>query len=284
MKFLFMLMMCFPVFLAAQDVYFISHKKGVVIKKGQKQPLKVGDAVYLTDSLSYDKPESYLSVCSPVKGNRILQRDKKAIPPKQGEFFLAVKDLLAPATKTVTLGVRAGRLNSMFDLTNFFRSFSRLSPMLVVDYRRIPLNGTNFPDRANQFFYITYRYDGEAIDKKLSFKEPASARDTLFLLINENLYSVDGKPVDPEKPESLALYSRVENTDKNTLVAPLHIRYCTTETILPELQVIYKTFKESLAGKLNKDVLLEEELRAHLATYWGQVDDETFIRLFKQLH
>ncbi|MBO9567131.1 MAG: hypothetical protein J7621_30440, partial [Niastella sp.] len=104
MKYVLLICLLWPASLMAQDVYYISHIQGVVKKKGQRKALQVGEEIYLNDSLSYDKPGSYLSVCSPEKGNFILKRDKAAPVSKKNEFLVAVKDILVPATKTGTLG------------------------------------------------------------------------------------------------------------------------------------------------------------------------------------
>jgi hypothetical protein len=267
----------------AEDVYYISHIQGVVKKKGQKKALQVGEEVYLNDSLSYDKPDSYLSVCSPEKGNFILKRDKTAPASKKNEFLVAVKDILVPATKTGTLGVRGGLLNNLFDLENYLRTFSPQAPMLVCDVRRIALNNTSFVNPADRFFYITYRYKQQDIDKKLSFSKPVSSKDTLFLLLDNTLYQVDGKPIDPAEPDSLNLYYRIHTENKNSLVSQVYIRYCTSVELLPELKVLYNVWEKAFTGKPDKEQLITRELRDHLVAHWGRLDEDTFRKLYGQV-
>ncbi|MBO9564965.1 MAG: hypothetical protein J7621_19470, partial [Niastella sp.] len=181
------------------------------------------------------------------------------------------------------LGVRGGVLNNLFDLENYLRTFSPQAPMLVCDVRRIALNNTLFVNPADRFFYITYRYKQQDIDKRLSFSKPASPKDTLFLLLDNTLYLVDGKPIDPAEPDSLNLYYRVHSENKNTFVSPVYMRYCTSGELLPELNVLYNTFDKTFTGKPDKEQLISRELRDHLVAHWGRLDEETFRKLYAQV-
>lgn len=95
-------------------------------------------------------------------------------------------------------------ITSQIDLTNYFIEANNSSTnnlfLVIGDSIEIKISPEVYKMNDNQFFYVSYIYNNERINKRLNFKH-----DTLILNEKE-IYTIDGKSFNPSKPLNMIFY------------------------------------------------------------------------------
>lgn len=172
----------------AADKYKVIKVDGKIILEKTKEDLKKGDIFLAGMALSFKTPQSRAAVISSLKGRFVLSASEKG------------QTKILPAANNISS--RAGALINLIDLQNHFSG-----KYLVIGEMQLELGKEAFPLDENNFFYLSYEYNGETIRKKLK------SEDNHLVLNKEEIYKVDGKAI-PYEEKDMTLYYRSNNESK----------------------------------------------------------------------
>lgn len=157
--------------------------------------LKVGDEFSENAPIEWTTPRQAVKVLNLSDNTQkliVAEKYKKTDSKNLKSYLLAEQQLSTRkgvALSTLELGLV---LNDTFYL---------LDPVMVET--KLPIDGSHF-------FFVTFEYNGETINKKLESQED-------FLIFDNSLFSIDGNPVPPGDLEMSVWYMDLENQNR-TLV------------------------------------------------------------------
>ena len=234
----------------AQNIYHVLNVKGIVRLEKTKAAIKVNDQISDRDALLFGSATDAVAVISSKNGRMILRPKPTA---RSSELICLVSDILNPGT--ARLSTRAGSINNIIELKNYFGQ----DTLFVLGAFKVWISSSAFPMNATDFFFVRYRWKGEAINKKLSFE-----KDSLILTAGD-IYSVDAAPIAPKDAIDAQLFykqgSTVSEIGSFTVLFP-------KETGLIELVTSFKRHS-SFKGKQFVD-----ELTPLLRDIYGRTDPE----------
>lgn len=172
-------------------------------------------------------------------------------------------------------GARPGLILSDLQLRTFLEDNDSL--LLLNGQYSLLLGQDAFPMDDQHFFYLQYIWRGDTINKKLSFRQ-----DTLLIKADE-LYKVDGNPVDPmEVSEKHYLFYLNTRTQKSVAYPPsgnpLYI-------LRPDDDAIQKEMKMILHPHKDKPFYLRfQAAMTYLREIYGTPGDAEVEHLIKTLH
>lgn len=221
------------------DDYRVIKVNGHIFYVSKGSEMAQGDVFSPKEQLKFKTDDSKAAVISKVHGRKILS-------PKNGKTSKAT--LLPPMNN---ISSRSGGLNNLIDLKNHFDG-----NYLVLERSELKISDESFPMNDKAFFFLSYSYNGETINKKLSHDGDK------LILSKEEIFKIDGKAIDVDELEKveLAYLSDKSKTPINTfkLVSP------NTETILPEIQIINE--------EISDDSKRVEEITSYLNEYYGKAN------------
>lgn len=177
----------------AQDLCKIVYLNTPDIVIGGKT-LRVGDSFEAEAKINWD--ENKKQVMKFCYNNCTKQRVVSSDAFKQNKSG-SVSDYLFSRGQ---LSSRAGALNSVRELKQYFGRTLGLINELRVNI------GSTFLMDENCYFYVSYRYNDENINKKLT-------SEASQLILNTSVYSIDGNPI-PLQSMQMSLY--YYNSEKKT--------------------------------------------------------------------
>ena len=224
-----------------EDNYRVIKINGQISYVRSGKNMAQGDVFSPKEKLKFKTDASRAAVISKTAGRKILS-------PKNG---VKSKATLLPAMNNISS--RSGALINAIDLKNHFSG-----NYLVLEESRLQISDKGYPMNDDSFFFIRYIYEGETINKKLAY-------DGDKLIINkEELFKVDGEPIDPTAITECELYYRAGS--KNTLIGSFNPVFPETEALKKEVSIIM----QELSGKTEDEKI--EELTSYLNEYYGKPD------------
>jgi len=154
--------------------YKVIKVDGNILYKKNDNPLKKGNSFGEGEEFLFKTSNSRAAVIRPGKGRFILKPDNSNLA--------YAKANLAPAMSNMSS--RAGALVNKVDLENYFKG-----KYVIIDKVKLKISKTEFPMDDKHFFYISYKYKGEDVNKKLT-----NIDDTL-IIDRKELLTVDKKPI-----------------------------------------------------------------------------------------
>jgi hypothetical protein len=258
-----------------EEVYFITFVKGTIILEKTQKALKVGDKISPKDKIIFREKDAMAAVLSPQKGRFTLTADK-AQKNAKGEFLALIEASMSPLGSAKKLSTRTGLLTNIIELQKFFAANDSLSQgrFLVTGKGKYLLAKTAFPLDDKHFFFIRYIYEGQQINKKLSY-----SADTLFM--DKTVYQVDGKDIIPAAASDMKLYQYVvRDKPESILITDFHPVFIEREKLKEELRVLVDQLK--VMYKSNFDNVYNNAL-LHVNTYYGKPDTEVLKQIVKEL-
>lgn len=219
----------------------------VYVKSGDA--MSQGDVFPENEHLSFRTPASRAAVINPDKGRFILQPDN-------------TKDLAHARTRFLpgmnNISTRAGAINNLGDLRSHFSD-----SLILVDRMSLTVNPYEFPMDADHFFFLTYAYLGETINKKLGHdgKKMVIDRDSLLM--------VDGDPiVRPDKPTMTLAYYGPESVK---MVSAFSMFFPDRENLNSEISILLDGLRnEPYAAKVS-------QVSGYLYEFYGKPDKSDVI-------
>ena len=233
--------------LYAQD-YRVIKVDGSILYKKNDNPLIKGNQFTDGEEFLFKTNSSRAAVIRPGKGRFILKPDNSDLA--------YAKANLAPAMSNMSS--RSGALINKVDLENYLSG-----DFVIIDQVKLKLNKTVFPMNENQFFYISYMYKGERIDKLLAYHE-----DTL--IINQaELLKVDGKSIlNPEITRMELKYMNKSENNGRITVSSFNPVFPDKALLKEEVQIIIDSSTDK-----NKEEKIKEALM-YINDFYGKTDKE----------
>jgi len=185
---LIILLICIPLLLDAQASYKVIRVDGSIVYVRTGNSMSQGDVFAENENLSFGSPTSRAAVINPEKGRFILQPDNTNDLKHAKTHFL-------PGMNNIS--TRGGAFNNLQDLQNHFKD-----TLVIINRASLAVNPYAYPMDDNHFFYLTFLYNGEQINKKLGYNV------NQMLLDRNEILRVDDKPIHgPDTPAMTLSYS-----------------------------------------------------------------------------
>lgn len=274
-----MILVLSPLSAWSQDDFFVSHVHGTVKVAGKKDSLKTGDPVRKTDSLVFKEKTNYITLISPDGVSKIARGNDGPAVAKRDGFWFALADIIIPSTKTGTTGIRAGIINSLFDMQNHLTLYDRDTRMLVIDSTLIPLGDWFRKDSETRFFFLRFVAGNDTINKRLRY---AVTNHSIDLVLDKMIYTVDGKPVERDHIDQVQLFFYDSKAGSATLMGSFRLSFVTSAELMNELCVIRKHMPPASAGDLEKEQKVHTEMEAHVLLNHGKADADVLKGLIER--
>ncbi len=222
------------------DSYRVIKVNGHIIYTKKGKDMHQGDVFNATEAITFKTPDSRAAVISKVNGRKILSPKSKSS-----------KATLLPPMNNISS--RSGGLNNLIDLKNHFDG-----DYLVLGTSKLKINEKSFPMNEQAFFFMKYQYNGEAINKKLSYDGDKLVID------KEEIFKVDGKPIDGSGIETVELFYL--NGKTKTTINSFNLKFGNDDELSTELKIILT----ELDNADEKAVL--DEITSYLNEYYGKPD------------
>jgi len=241
---LLIVVLCFPLLTGAQVNYKVIKVNGSIVYVRNGNPMSQGDVFPEDESLSFGTPTSRAAVINPEKGRFILQPDNTSDLANAKTHFL-------PGMNNIS--TRGGAFNNVQDLQNHFKD-----TLVLLRKAALAVNPYKFPMDEDNFFFLTYIYKGEKINKKLGYDE------NQLVLAREEVLVVDGVPiVSPDKPEITLNYY---TPDGVTSISTFNMFFPDPDLLKFELSIILEGRDDTpYATRVN-------EISGYLYEFYGKPD------------
>ncbi|MFH2141538.1 MAG: hypothetical protein ABIJ97_03885 [Bacteroidota bacterium] len=248
--YIFLIFILAGAYLNSQTPFKVISVNGEIVAKKANITLQSGIEVKSDDNFAFIKPNSRAAMINSEMGRVILTEQNSASAFSKAAF--------APAMSAVsTRGFSNELLTSKLQISTYFNE-----KLLVIDNLKIRINSKTFPMNENSYFFIRYMYNGDEINKRLSYKS-----DTLIIDKNE-LYTVDGKPIPNPDVESMSLYfyEIIDDNSKATYISTFDLLFIPNEQLKSEVQVIIDACK-----KKPYDTIIAE-VYDYFTSFYGAID------------
>lgn len=226
----------------AQTNYKVIKVNGNIqyVRTGSK--MAPGDVFTEDENLSFETPNSRAAVINPEKGRFILS-------PQSASQVTGAKSNFLPAMSNIS--TRGGFLSSMDDIIDQFTG-----PVTILYKSSWYINPYQFPMDENQFFYLQFQYNGETINKKLSFNEQN------LILSREKILMVDDLPIPALDSPATNIYYYTK--DGAMFISSFELVFPDMGMLKPEAGIILEEF----SGKdYNQKV---NEIAGYLFEFYGK--------------
>jgi hypothetical protein len=234
----------------AQSPFKVISVNGEILAKKANVTLQSGIEVKSNDNFAFLKPNSRAALINPDLGRIILTETNSANAFSKAAF--------APAMSSVsTRGASSNFLLSKMDLSNYFNE-----KLLVIDRLEIKISDKVFPMNSKAYFFIRYLYNGDEINKRLSFKS-----DTL-IIDKKELYTIDGKPIPNPNIDQMKLYyyETIQDNAKAIFINSFNLIFIPNEQLKSEVSLIIDACKKQPYEKIVNEVY------DYLTSFYGAID------------
>ena len=232
---------------AGTDKYKVIKVDGKIIFETTKENMKIGDIFVSGVALNFQTPQSRAAVISSINGRFVLS------PSEKGQTKIL------PAANNISS--RAGALINMIDLQNHFTG-----KFLVLDDMKLELGKEAFPMDDNNFFYLTYEYNGEQIRKKLN------SEDNNLIIEKSEIFKIDGEAIPVEEKEMTLYYRTDGKSQKVNTFTPVF-------PDLDQLKLEVAIILEEFADKDDKTKI--KEVNSYLNEFYGSPQNEDLAEWLK---
>jgi hypothetical protein len=178
--------------------YKVVHVNGDIVAESTHKNIVRGTAFGEKEKFQYKTNDARAVVINAKLGTRFILKGKVS----ENTFS---KANLTPSMGNISS--RGGALNNRLDLKNHFDG-----KYVILGQLEVVINKAVFPMNDTQFFYISYIYNSETINKKLEFHG-----DTL-IINKDSLLKIDGKPIKNEDITQMKLMYYTKNNGKVNLI------------------------------------------------------------------
>lgn len=226
--------------LAETDKYKVIRVDGHIVFQRTASDMKKGDIFLSGTALSFKTPQSRAAVISGIKGRFVLSASEKG------------QAKMLPAANNISS--RSGALLNLVDLKNHFTG-----DYLVLDEIQLEI-GKEFPMSDKEFFYLSFKYNGEKVRKKLGHNG-----GNLLLIEKEDIYKIDGESIPVESFEMTLYYRKGDTSTKVSQFKPV---FPDLNELKDEIEIILEEFSE----KANPVKI--QEVTAYLSEFYGTPQKE----------
>ncbi|MBU0766087.1 MAG: hypothetical protein KJ607_14785 [Bacteroidetes bacterium] len=214
-----------PLLSDAQDIFSVISVEGNVTFKNTGSVVKSGSVIPQNAMLVFKGKTSYLAVFN-------AERGLFKVSEKNSAQFAGNHRSLQPL-KTQD---EAGRntINSFPDLKNHFKG-----DYLLFDNNYIRISPSLFYVKEGNFYYISYAYKTESVNKKLNYA------DSILTIDKTELLSIEGKPiVNPDIADMQLMFYETDNKIITTPISSFKPVFPDTEILKKEAEIIFKELEK----------------------------------------
>ena len=222
------------------DNYTVIKVEGSITYLNSGIKMNRGDHFSSNQKLQFKSADSRAAVISKSKGRFVLTR-KKSGPAKSN---------LLPAMSNISS--RKGEILNTIDLHNYFKE-----NLLLLEKSAVMVKVKEYPLTKDNFFYLTYQHNGEAIAKKLQFE----GND--ILLERASIFTVDKEPIPVPASIQVTLYHRDETKKESAKISNFNLVMPNETDLIEELKIIQSESKEDE---------FSSAAQAYLAQFYGKID------------
>lgn len=226
----------------SQDNFKVIKVKGIILLKGKGTSLETGTVFSEKEDLLFRTDDAIAAVINSHKGRLILTSKNHDLSTARSNFLPSMYNIAS----------RGGSLANLIDLRNHFSG-----KYVVLDKQTLILDKSNFPMDKDHFFFLSYAYKGEEINKKLDY-----SGDTL-IIDKRSLYTVDGNPIPNPDNTTIMLFYR--KGFESVQINKFDLIFPDTKQLKKEIQIILDEFKE----KPGKEKV--GEINAYVNENYGKV-------------
>ncbi|MEP2025143.1 MAG: hypothetical protein ABJH98_15075 [Reichenbachiella sp.] len=188
--------------------YTVIHVIGKIYDSKSGSYLKSGYKLNEDAKLKFETPNARAAALSSSRGRYVIQQQSGQ---KSGsDLAYTLSAVLAPARGKMS--TRAGGINNQMD---FVKKFGE-GPIAIVGGKYMTaVSSTSYPSDDTRFFYASYIFNGESINKKLNVENGELVFDT------ETFYAVDGIPIEPKQASASKLFYYDSQKEESTEITSL---------------------------------------------------------------
>lgn len=232
--------------LSSQESYRVIKVNGQIIYVNTGNNMAQGDVFQENESLSFGTQNSRAAVINPTSGRFILT-------PENYDNLSSGNSNFLPAMSN--LSTRGGPINNLTDLQSQFSEY-----LAIFHSAGYHINPNVFPMNDNSFFYLSFDYKGEKINKKLDFD------GTRLILSRESILKIDNQSIS-ELEFPIFTLNYMKNGDPE-YISDFAIIFPDPGEINPELQIILDESKgKSYNAKVN-------DISSYIYEFYGKPDKE----------
>lgn len=233
----------------SQESFKVIKISGTITNENSKSDLQRGSVFNDNDKLMFGSSSSRAAVIN-SRGRYILASNN------QSEAY--AKSFLAPAMSNMSS--RSGAIVNIVDLKNHFSG-----NYLIFKTSNIKISKDNFPMNADNFFYISYEYNGDAVNKELKY-----SADTL-ILDQKELMTVDGVPIPNPQIKKMELFYYKKVDGEVMSIGAFNPIFLNDKEFKSEVEIILDSVKsESKEEKIN-------EILSYVNDFYGKPNKENLI-------
>ena len=226
----------------SQENFKVIRVNGVILLKAKGTSLETGTVFSEKEDLLFRTDDATASVINSKRGRIILTSKNHDLASARSNYLPAMYNIAS----------RAGSLINIIDLQNHFSG-----NYVVLEKQSLLIDKSNFPMDSDHFFFLSYVYKGEIINKKLKF-----SGDNL-IIDKADLYTVDGKPI--PSPDNTAITLFYKKGPENIRINRFELIFPETTQLKKEVQIIVdEMVKEPDKVKVN-------EINAYISENYGKV-------------
>jgi len=219
---------------SSQDLFKVISVNGEIIATKANLTLENGVQVSSDDNFNFMVPNSRAAMINSELGRVVLTEQNAADAFSRAAF--------APAMSSIS--TRAGSLSTAAELKNIF-----CENLLIIDKMEVSVGAHVYPMSDQTFFYISYMYNGDNINKRLPYNGDK------FVLDRTELFTIDGKSILEEEVSELKLYYyKRTGVPESTLIATFSPIFKSSDEIKPEIQIIVDELKNIPRSNLMAEV------------------------------
>ena len=210
-----------------QAQYTVIHCIGKIQDVSSGEYLRPGMKLGESAQLKFETAGAKAAALSPSRGRCVIQM--QSTTGASNELLYVLSSVLSPAQGR--LSTRAGAINNRLD---FQKKFGEGAVAWLSETYKVAVSPTAYPMSNTQFFYASYEYQGERINKKLGFEQ-----DTL-IFEKTSFFSIDDRLIDAEKAANIELYYYDERNEESERLTTIDFNLVSDDDL--------RGLLESLAG------------------------------------
>ncbi|MEO9806298.1 MAG: hypothetical protein ABJF04_23765 [Reichenbachiella sp.] len=203
---------------AKAQTYTIIHVIGKIHDSSTNTYLRPGAKLAESSKLKFETPNARAAALSSSRGRYVIQQQDSQ--NQSGDFAYTLASVLAPARGKMS--TRSGGINNQMD---FVKKFGEGPVAIINGTYEVAISPNSYPTDAVHFFYASYLFNQESINKKLDVINGQLVIDA------KSFYAVDDIPIDPSETSETKLFYYNSDKQESTEITTLDLVLVSSENL-----------------------------------------------------
>lgn len=231
--------------LFSQTDYTVIKVNGSIMLKASGKSLIQGTVFGEKEELFFGSENSRAAVVNPGKGRFVLA-------PVSTGTYVAKTCMLPPVSN---ISSRGGTMLTLLDFQNHFTG-----KIVFLGKNTIRIGDSSYPMDSSNFFFLRYKYHGDNINKKLTFRS-----DTVFF-DRDQILTIDNQPIPHPDTATMKMYYRRGN--ESVFLSEFTAVFPNEDELKKEIEILLNTLQNlKFDEKLNQVISFVNE-------FYGKPDKE----------